>query len=183
MDWITIVKYLHVVSAVCWIGGNAVLLVSGIIADVRKDEQGAANVLKLTVALSPVFFIPSSLLTLAFGLIMAFNGNLWSEGWIILGLLGFLTTFCIGLFILKPTSERFTANHEAGRAVEARADAARMSMVAKFDNVLLFSVIFDMVVRPAWSDYLPLAIIGIAIVGGAVVFLLPALTTRTAAPA
>jgi uncharacterized membrane protein len=76
MDWFVIVKYLHVISAVAWVGGNAVLLTSGIVAGLRKDEQSQANVLKLTVMLSPIFFIPTSLSALIFGLIMAFGASL-----------------------------------------------------------------------------------------------------------
>jgi hypothetical protein len=92
-------------------------------------------------------------------------------------------TFCIGLFVLKPTSEKFTAHFEAGRAAEAKAQGAKMETVAKFDNVLLFSVIFDMVVKPGWSDVVPLVIIAIAVIGGAVVFLLPALMAQKPAAA
>lgn len=154
MDWYLIVKYLHVITAICWVGGGIVLLAAGILADMRKDDAGQSNVLKLVVILSPVWFIPMSLLTLIFGLIIAFGYNLWSEAWIVLGLLGFLTTFCIGLFILKPTSEKFTAHYEGGRMAEAKAEGAKMLTVSKFDYVLLFAVIFDMVVRPGWSSTL-----------------------------
>jgi uncharacterized membrane protein len=183
MDWYIIIKFLHVVTAVCWVGGGIILLVSGIIAGMRKDDAGQASVLKLTVTLSTVWFIPMSMLTLIFGLIMAFGYNLWGEAWIILGLVGFLATFSIGLFILKPTSEKYTAHYEAGRLAEAKAEANKMSTVSKFDYVLLFTVIFDMVVRPSWSDIVPLVIMAIAIVGAAVLFLLPALTSRSQARA
>lgn len=183
MDWFVIVKYLHVVTAICWVGGGVILFFAGLLADMRKDEAGTSNVLRLVVVLSPVWFIPMSLLTLVFGLIMSFMGNLWSEAWITLGLIGFLITFCIGLFILKPTSEKFTAHNDAGRIAEAKAEGAKMLAVSKFDYVLLFSVIFDMVVRPGWSDIVPLVIIAIAIVAGAALFLLPALASRSQATA
>lgn len=176
MDWYLIIKYLHVVTAVCWVGGGVILFFAGLMADKRKDDTGTSSVLKLVVILSPIWFIPMSLLTLIFGLIMAFAYNLWSEAWIILGLLGFLTTFCIGLFVLKPTSEAFTAHYEAGRSAEAKAQGQKMLAVSKFDYVLLFAVIFDMVLRPSWGDIIPLIIIAVAVVGGALVFLLPALT-------
>lgn len=179
MDWYLIVKYLHVVTAICWVGGGVILFFAGLMADRRKDDTGTSNVLKLVVILSPIWFIPMSLLTLIFGLIMAFAYNLWSEAWIILGLLGFLATFCIGLFVLKPTSEKFTAHYEAGRASEAKAEGMKMLTVSKFDYVLLFAVIFDMVVKPGWSDVVPLVIIAIAVIGAAVIFLAPALASRT----
>ena len=130
-------------SAICWVGGGVILFFAGLMADRRKDDAGTSSVLKLVVILSPIWFIPMSLLTLIFGLIMAFGYNLWSEAWIILGLLGFLTTFCIGLFILKPTSEKFTAHYDAG--VAERRPRHEDADVSKFDYVLLFTVIFDMV--------------------------------------
>ena len=58
-----------------------------------------------------------------------------------------------------------------------------MLAVSKFDYVLLFTVIFDMVFRPSWSDIVPLIIIAIAVIGGAVLFLVPALISRTQAAA
>ena len=183
MDLYLIVKYLHVVTAVCWVGGGVILFFAGLMADMRKDDAGTSNVLRLVVILSPTWFIPMSLLTLIFGLIMSFMGGLWSEAWITIGLLGFLTTFCIGFFVLKPTSEKFTAHNDAGRVAEAKAQGAKMLAVSKFDYVLLFTVIFDMVVRPGWSDIVPLVIIAIAIVAGAALFLLPALSSRSPAGA
>jgi uncharacterized membrane protein len=183
MDWLIIVKYLHVVSAVCWVGGGVVLFFAGLLAEMRKDDTGTSSVLKLVVILSPIWFIPASLLTLIFGVIMAFGYGLWGEAWIILGLLGFLTTFSIGFFVLKPTSEAFTAHYEAGRHAEARTQGLKMLAVSKFDYVLLFTVIFDMVFRPSWSDIVPLIIIAIAVIGGAVLFLIPALTSRAQATA
>lgn len=183
MDWYTVFKYLHVISAVCWVGGGMVLFFAGLMAEMRKDDPGVASVLKIVVVLSPIWFIPMSLLTLIFGVIMATLYGLWSEAWIVLGLLGFLATFCIGLFVLKPTSEAFTAHNDAGRVPEAKTHGQRMLAVSKFDYVLLFSVIFDMVFRPGWSDIVPLIIIAVAVIGGAVVFLVPALTARPTAAA
>lgn len=183
MDWVVFIKYLHVISAVAWVGGGVVLFATGLLAEMRKDDKTSADVLRIVVIMSPVWFIPTSLLTLVFGLIMAAVYNLWGQAWIVLGLLGFLTTFCIGLFILKPTSEAFTNFNNAGQAAEAKAQGMKMLTVSKFDYVLLFSVIFDMVVRPQWGDILPLAIIIVAVAGGAALFLLPVLMNQRAAAA
>ncbi|WP_292091826.1 hypothetical protein [Mesorhizobium sp.] len=47
-----------------------------------------------------------SMLTLAFGLIMCWFSVGFSDLWILIGLAGYATTFCIGMFIFKPTADR-----------------------------------------------------------------------------
>lgn len=181
MDWLLVVKFLHVASAVIWVGGGFVLFLSGLLAERRKDDPQVAEILRIVVVLSPIFFIPVSLATVIFGVIMAATFNLWSQAWIILGLLGFIATFCIGLFILKPTSELFTKYNNAGQVAEAKTQGAKMLTASKFDYVLLFAVIFDMVMQPQWSDWVPLLIIAIAIAAAGYFFLYPLLSGRATA--
>lgn len=181
MDWLHYAKLLHVVFAIAWVGGGVTLFALGLMADMRKDDAATATVLEQVVMLSPIWFIPTSLLTFVFGVIMAFGYGIWSLAWIVLGLLGFLATFSIGFFILKPTSEAFTAANKAGRTADAKAAGQKMLGVSKFDYSLMFVVIADMVLKPQWSDWLLLLIMAAILAAAGYFFLYPMLRPKPAA--
>ena len=106
MDWYSILKFLHVAGAICWIGGGVVLLFLGLIAGRQKDATKQLAIIGYVTELGTLWFIPASLATVIFGLAVATVGGLWSSAWVILGLVGFAVTFCTGNFILKPTADR-----------------------------------------------------------------------------
>ena len=108
------------------------------------------------------------------------SAGLWSDAWVILGLVGFAATFCTGNFVIRPTADAIAAHEGQGRRDLALAAGNKLMKVAKFDYVMLFTVIADMVLKPEWSDVIVLAIMALVIAGGAALFLVPALRTETA---
>jgi len=181
MDWYSIFKFLHVAAAVCWVGGGVVLMFLGVLAGRAKDEDAQMVVVKQTASLAMAWFIPASLATVVFGLIVATLGGLWSEAWVILGLLGFAATFSTGNFIIKPTADAVAKHETEGKRELAVAQGRKLLTVAKFDYVMLFTVIADMVLKPAWSDVVLLAVMALVLIAGAALFLVPALRAQPAA--
>ena len=176
MDVYLVFKFLHVVSAIIWLGAGFGLVTLGVFADSRKDNEEFGRVVENVIFLSPRLFIPVSLAALVFGLIAA--PLQWSFGdlWIILGLVGFAATFLTGLLVLKPTSERLSAMiAKEGYSDNVVTHGRALINQAKFDYVVLFAVVFDMVVKPTSGDWAALLIIAIAIVAGAFFFLAPAM--------
>jgi uncharacterized membrane protein len=175
-DWYAVFKFLHIAAAICWIGGGMVLMTLGILAERRKDTASYMTVIKQVTSLATVWFIPSSLATLIFGIVASAIGGLWSEAWVILGLVGFAATFATGNFLIKPTAERIEKLDAEGHHAAAEADAHRMLQVSKFDYVMLFSVVALMVLKPGWGDIVTLGIIAVVIAAGGVLFLRPVLS-------
>jgi uncharacterized membrane protein len=175
MDWYSIFKFLHVVAAICWVGGGAVLMYSGILAGRARDADTQMNVIKITASLATVWFIPASLGTVVLGVITATLGNAWSDAWVILGLLGFAATFVTGNFFIRPTADAIASAEKSGNRAAALANGQRLLQVGKFDYVMLFTVVADMVLKPQWSDVTLLLIMAVVLVIAAVLFLLPAL--------
>lgn len=173
MDLFTIFKYLHIVSAMAWVGGGVTMFALALMALRRNDEVMASHAVEHVAFLGTRWFVPASLLTVVFGVILAFLGNLWGNAWIVLGLVGFAATFCTGLFGLKPLSEKIAELRAAGREAEAKPLEARIIQISKFDYVMLFTVIFDMVFKPEWGDLLPIGVMALALVAGAALFLRP----------
>jgi uncharacterized membrane protein len=184
MDLYSWMKFLHVAAAIAWLGGGITLFATALMAMRKGDTAMADAVVGQVAFLGTRWFIPASLATLVFGLLMAVMGNLWSEAWIVLGLAGFAATFLTGLLVLKPLSERIDALNREGRAAEAQALGRRILQVSKFDYTMLGVVVADMVFRPGWGDTLTLGLFAVVIVGAAVLFLRPgqrAAPTPTAA--
>jgi uncharacterized membrane protein len=180
MDWYSIFKFLHVACAVCWVGGGVVLMFLAIRGQQAKDDDATMVVVKQTASLALIWFIPFSLATVVFGAVTATLGNMWGDAWVILGLLGFVATFCTGNFLIKPAADSIAKHETEGRREQALAEGKRLMTVAKFDYVMLFTVIADMVLKPAWSDVILLVIMALVLIAGAALFLLPALRPQPA---
>jgi uncharacterized membrane protein len=178
MDWYAIFKFLHVVAAVCWVGGGVVLMFQGLVAARANDTSAQMVVVKQTAGLTNNWFIPASMATLIFGAITATLGGNWSEAWVVLGLAGFAATFCTGFFGIRPLAESIAKAESEGR--NAGDYGGKMLQIAKFDYVMLFTVIADMVLKPQWSDLVTIGIMAVVLAVGAVLFLLPGLRPAAA---
>jgi len=183
MDWYSIFKFLHVTSAVCWVGGGAVLMFLAILAGRAKDDDAQMVVIKQTASLATVWFIPASLATVVFGLVVATIGGLWGSAWVILGLAGFASTFLTGLLLLEPQGRKIGALIAEGQMVDAVAAGKRLLSISKFDYSVMLVVIIDMVMKPGLTDVVVLAVMAAIVAGGAIVFLGPVLARTPAAPA
>jgi hypothetical protein len=102
MDLYTIFKFLHVVTAIAWVGGGLTLLAANIIGVKVEGESAAFKVLDVMNLLGKTWFVPASFLTVIFGAIAATLGGMWGDLWVILGLAGFASTFFTGLLMSQP---------------------------------------------------------------------------------
>jgi hypothetical protein len=182
MDWYFFLKFLHLAAAVIWIGGAFIMMVLGARADRAKDDAAIVGVVRQVAWSADHIYVPASVATLIFGLLLAWLGNLWSNLWIILGLVGVAATITLGVAVLTPLSKKVAAGYAAGGASpEVVATCREILTIAKFDCVLLFAVIADMVLKPAASEWIVLLVIAVAIVVAGVLWLPPAF--RKSAPA
>jgi len=183
MDWYSIVKFLHVGSAVIWVGGAFIMVILGARADrARNDNEIVAIVLQVAWAAERIY-VPASIATLVFGLILATIGSLWSNLWVILGLVGVATTVGLGIIVLTPLAKKVESGFKAGGATPGVVATCReLLTLAKFDLVLLFTVIADMVLKPGTSDWPILLIMAVVLLAAAALWLAPVLR-RTGATA
>lgn len=153
MDWYSIVKFLHVVTAILWVGGGFVLFLLGVLAERAGNIEEKLQAMRASGQLGGRFFAPMSMLTLIFGLIMCSFWVGFSDLWIIIGLVGYATTFSIGMFIFKPTGERMGAMiAKDGITPAVLAIGQRMMSAARFDYAVMLVVIADMVLKPSVHD-------------------------------
>src|SRR5437762_3110727 len=105
MDWYTLFKFLHVASAVIWIGGAFIMIALGVRAERGKNDAEMVSVVRQVAWAAERIYVPSSISTLIFGLIAATIGVLWGELWIILGLVGVAATIALGVVVLTPRAK------------------------------------------------------------------------------
>ena len=167
MDWYSIVKFLHVVSAILWVGGGFTLMVLAVRADRAGNIEGMLQAMRATGELGNRFFAPMSMLTLAFGLIMCWFWVGFSDLWIVIGLAGYATTFCIGMFIFKPTADRMAAMiAKDGVTPAALAQGQRILSAARLDYSVMLVIIADMVLKPTLNDVTILGCMALVVTTG-----------------
>ncbi len=179
-----LVKFLHVAASILWIGAGVGLVVLGIAADRAREREAFLRIISNIVFLAPRIFMPMSLATLVFGIAAAWMS--WGFGtlWIVLGLIGWAVTFVTGNFFLKPRADRVAAiMAKEGASDNAVAVGREMIMLAKFDYIMLFVVVADMVFKPTLNDVPVLVAMGVVIVLSAVAFVVPVLRRPVLMPA
>ncbi|RYG41594.1 DUF2269 family protein [bacterium] len=171
MDFYTLFKFLHVLTAIAWVGGGFTLIVGSILAERAEGETALFKILDIMNVLGKSWFVPTSFLTVVFGAIAATFGNLWSEFWVLLGLAGFASTFFTGLLIIEPTGRKLGTLVAEGRGDEAIAQGRKLMTIARFDYTVMFVVVLDMVFKPGWTDFVVIAVMALILAAGAVAFL------------
>ncbi|WFP64420.1 DUF2269 family protein [Mesorhizobium sp. WSM4904] len=168
MDWYSIVKFLHVVSAILWVGGGFVLFLLGMLAERAGNTEDKLQAMRASGELGGRFFAPMSMLTLIFGLVMCGFWVGFSDLWIIIGLAGYATTFSIGMLVFKPTGERMGAMvAREGVTPAVLAIGQRMMSWARFDYAVMLVIIADMVLKPTLHDIGILAGMAVVVAAGA----------------
>jgi uncharacterized membrane protein len=179
MDWYTLFKFLHVLTAIIWIGGAFIMLTFGINAVRQKNDVQLVAVAAQMGWAAERIYVPASAATVVLGIVVATIGQLWTETWVILGLVGMVITMALGILALTPRAKKVAAASEP--SPEAVTVARELVTLVKFDCAALFVVVADMVLKPASSDWIVLVIMTVVVIGAAAVWLLPTLRSRTSA--
>lgn len=147
--------FLHVAATIVWIGAGFLIAVLVFGAERAGDRMKEAGHHRDVGWLAPRVFIPSSLATLVFGILLVIDGP-WSFGdlWIVVGLVGWAASFLLGFFYFKPEGERIGALVEQhGPAYpEVNRRLHRLNIVDRVQLVILFLVVANMVIKPTGDD-------------------------------
>jgi uncharacterized membrane protein len=146
----TVLKTVHVLAAVTWVGGGAMLVM--LLARARRagDSGTLVALVRQLQFVGQRVFAPSGLVLVGTGIWMVLNGDLDWSLWVILGLVGWGATFVTGNFFLRPASERLDAAlaERGPEDHEAQSYTSRILNVARVDQLVLLLVIVDMVIKP-----------------------------------
>jgi protoporphyrinogen IX oxidase len=146
-------KFVHVLSAVVWVGGACTVQVYALLATRTNDPLRVAAFAKDTEFVGTRIFLPSSLILLVSGIFTLHDSSgLWSfgQGWVQFGLVVGTLSIIVGAGYLGPESGRIARATEAKgvESPEVQERIQRIFLVSRVELVLLLAVVFDMVVKP-----------------------------------
>jgi uncharacterized membrane protein len=150
-NWYALFKAVHVGLAVVWVGGGALLTVLGIRAQRETDPQAIVTVARQAAFAGEKIFAPSGLVVFLMGIAMMINTSWgWGHFWVIVGLLGYLATFTVGIAVLSPLAKKIaqTAEEKGPEHPDTLALIDRILLLARIDVAMLLLVIIDMVTKP-----------------------------------
>jgi Predicted integral membrane protein (DUF2269) len=152
--WYSLYKWIHVTVAVFWVGGGLLLTILGLKAEVSSDPNEIATLARWAAWVGERLFAPAGLVVLAMGVAMLVYGGdpilHWSKFWVIVGLVGYASTFLTGILVLSPQAKRIAELSESKgtTAPETIAAVRRILLIARFDIAVLLLVVADMITKP-----------------------------------
>jgi uncharacterized membrane protein len=155
MTWYTFFKSIHVITAVIWVGGAAMIQAFAFRILGTGDGKRQADFAKDAEVIGMRVFIPASLILFLAAIAMMVNLDWsWSQNWIVLGLIAFGLSFALGAGFLGPESGRIAKLIEKegpdSPAVQAR--IRRILTISRCELVVLLIVIVNMVVKPVGQN-------------------------------
>jgi uncharacterized membrane protein len=149
--WYSAFKTVHVIAAVVWIGGGALLTILGLLAERKDDPVELATVARQAATVGEKLFAPAGLVVVAMGIAMMVNTNWgWGRFWVIAGLVGYAITFILGIGVLAPLAKKVAAllDEKGANDPETTAQIKKILLIARVDVALLLLVVVDMVTKP-----------------------------------
>jgi uncharacterized membrane protein len=150
-NWYAAFKAIHVAVAVYWVGGGLLLTTLGIRAQRAKDPNEIVSLARQAAFAGEKIFAPAGLVVLAMGVAMLINTDLgWGHFWIVVGLIGYASTFAVGIGVLSPLAKKITESAEQNGPTHPTTLALidRILLIARFDVAVLLLVVVDMVTKP-----------------------------------
>ena len=144
-------KFIHVVAAVAWVGSGLFVQYRGTRLRRTGTPEQTANLAREVADSTPWFMASSGVVLLAgIALVLYAPGLDFTDTWILLGLLGFASTFLTGFLLIRPTAEKLAAvaASEGPTSPASQALIARIFAISRVDQVVLLLVILDMVFKP-----------------------------------
>ena len=167
------VSFLHAAAGVIWIGAAFTLVYLAVRAQKAHNHAELALVIRNMLHFSRAVFMPASGVVLILGLYLLFGVWSFFQFWVLYALVAFAGTAVLSSMVLAPMLKEYAALEPTEAATpESAALASRIVAVGKTDLVILFSLLFVMIVKPFWGNFLvwPLLLI---VVGGGIFFFMP----------
>lgn len=145
-----LIKYVHVICAIIWVGGAFYTQLLAIRAERSTDPADLPKLGATAGELGMKVFLPASILLFAAGLILVLQK--WSFGsfWVSVSMLLWLTSVLVGALYLGPTGAKVGKIFatEGPASVAGRAGLARIFLVSRLELASFAVIVFLMVTKP-----------------------------------
>ncbi len=150
-NWYSLFKAIHVTFAMLWVGGGLLLTILALRAERSGDPAEIAGIARQAAFVGERIFAPAGLVVFLMGIAMMINTNFgWGKFWVIVGLVGYATTFVTGVGVLNPLTKKINASvaERGATAPETMALITKTLLIVRIDVALLLIVVLDMVTKP-----------------------------------
>ncbi len=182
MDTYLLIKTLHILAVIIWLGGDFACLVLSVRCERNGDTAAGIALLPDIMFITRTLVVPSSLVALLCGLAMVWMAWDFAQLWVWIGLAGLATVLVGGVAFLKPRTERLMALAATeGPTAEVATRHGAILRIVKFDHLIMFVVVADMVLKPGFGDdAVWLALAALLAAGAGLIFLTPARPMQSA---
>ena len=146
-----ILLFVHVYSVILWVGPGVLFQLMTERAASTDDIGMLRNVVREGERLGKKLFGPASLLVLATGIWLAFEGD-WGFGhvFVVGGLVGVVASIVVGAAFIGPTVKRLEQGLASSETLdpEMKGWLIRLRNVGRVDSVIMVVVVFLMTVKP-----------------------------------
>jgi uncharacterized membrane protein len=143
--------FVHVLTAVVWVGGALSLQVLAIRAERSADGGRVADFATEAEWVGSRVFLPSSIVLLLAGIGLTLEGD-WgfTTPWVLLGLIAYGLSALTGSLFLGPESGRIgkMIADVGPQDPDVLARIKRIFLVSRIELVVLLFIVFDMTVKP-----------------------------------
>lgn len=146
VDTLTILKSVHVLAAVFWVGAGFALNVAMSLAMRVEDPGQRVATLRLAAFFGPWVFTPLALIVLASGIWLTSKYFDFADLWITLGFVGLIAAALVALLYLAPQARAALAAIAQGSPLQPNPWVPR---VARLNLLLLSAVVVIMVIQPS----------------------------------
>jgi uncharacterized membrane protein len=150
-NWYSLFKAVHVVFAIVWVGGGTLIMILALRAERTMNPDEIVTIARQAAFAGERIFAPAGLIVFLMGIAMMVNTNFgWGKFWVILGLVGYATTFITGVAVLSPLTKKITASSAEFGPTHPKTIALinRILLIGRFDVAVLLVVVLDMVTKP-----------------------------------
>lgn len=151
MTLLELLVFAHIAGAIGWVGGNTYIQIEGTRTVNGGTGTEIQSFVQQLVYLTPRWFIPVSIWTVAFGIAAAIEASFsFGDFWITAGLTMFVISFLIGMLYLGPQSERIEKLGESDGPDSApyAENVKKLIFASRIELALLWLTVFVMVVKP-----------------------------------
>jgi len=156
LTWYDFWLFLHISFAVLWIGGGAMMQFFALRAMASDSPERLALFAQDVEWIASRFLTAFSLGAFLTGVGLVVNAEFWDFGddWIVIGLVLFAVTFLSGALFFGPEAGRIgkLAAAEGATSPVVQSRIKRLLVLTRIDLVVLFLIVFDMAVKPSFSD-------------------------------
>jgi len=145
-----LIKYVHVVCAIIWVGGAFFAQLLAVRASRSTDPTDLPKLGANLAYLGGRVFLPASILLFVAGVILVTQKWAFSSVWVSVSMLLWLFSALIGALYLGPRSGKVGALFaaEGPASVEARSLLGRIFLVSRIELVSFAVIVFMMVAKP-----------------------------------